>query len=72
MVAIGATVATCYHYGPWWLWWGVAVAGLGIAVVCSMPRSKGFSESGYESELDAIVKSFDDAEIDAELPLFVA
>lgn len=37
-LAIGMTVATARHFGPWWIWWGVAVLELVMATLISRPR----------------------------------
>ena len=37
-LAIGMTVVTSRHFGPWWIWWGVAVVGLFLAALISRPR----------------------------------
>lgn len=34
-LAIGLTVATARHFGPWWTWWGAAVFGLLLAALIS-------------------------------------
>jgi hypothetical protein len=37
LLAVGLTIATARHFGPWWFWWGAAVLGLVLAAASSRP-----------------------------------
>jgi hypothetical protein len=60
VAAIGVTTATCYHFGPWWLWWSVAISGLGIVAGCSFPNWRVNSGLEERTDLNAIESSFED------------
>lgn len=37
LCAIGVTVLSSWHYGPWWLWWCAVVGGLLLTVAVARP-----------------------------------